>query len=287
MRCILLSRYITERSLSVFCILSGRVLCYSVFTERMVHMNLQVGIAVQVEAGSKRMRTITGMIRFILIVGVLAGFATLAILVWPSSLQGSELTNRAQVVASVFSAFAVILSIVAIVITARVSSSDFRAEEDVKASTARLLATMRSIILKTAHLSTTSAGDPVELEFTDERNIISDFLTSTTAFAYWSWVGNKSEAAKNKPEEWRIFFLRLVYILAAEDTQYRLMTRHAIVLETLLAGLSKRDIRQIASYVSDLSSAVGGFRDSAKKDGLISAMIKVYGPQDKQEVHGE
>jgi hypothetical protein len=184
------------------------------------------------------MRTTTVMIRFIAFLAVLAGSATVAILVLPLSLYGSELTNRAQVAAAVSSGFALILSIMAIIVSARVSSSDFRAEEDVKAHTARLLATLRSMMAKGAVLSQMPPGAPLPLGFTHERTFLSDFLTSTTGFAYWSWAGNKSQAAKDKPEEWRVFFLNLINILGAEDANFRSMMRGAIVLETMVSGLS-------------------------------------------------
>jgi hypothetical protein len=182
----------------------------------------------------------------------------------------------------VSSGFALLLSIMAIIVSACVSSSDFRAEEDVKAHTARLLATLRSMMAKGAVLSQMPPGAPLPLGFTHERTFLSDFLTSTTGFAYWSWAGNKSQAAKDKPEEWRVFFLNLINILGAEDANFRSMMRGAIVLETMVTGLSKDDIRKIASYVADLSSAVSGFQDSQKKDVLISAVFEIYGKSDPQ-----
>src|SRR5260221_14688419 len=99
------------------------------------------------------MRSTRAMIRIITALAVLAGIATLAILVLPTGLQGSVIADRAQIGAAISSAFALILSILAIIITARVSSSDFRAEEDVKAQTAQLLASLRSIMVKSVHLS--------------------------------------------------------------------------------------------------------------------------------------
>jgi hypothetical protein len=221
------------------------------------------------------MRSTTALIRIISALAVLAGIATLAILVLPTGLQGSVLADRAQVGAAISSAFALILSILAIIITARVSSSDFRAEEDVKAQTAQLLACLRCIIVKGARLSKLPPNTPANIDFKFERTLLSGFLTSTTAFAYWSWVAHKSQVAKDRSEKWRTFFLDLVGILDVEDADHQLMRKRAIDLERLLDELRTRDIAQIAGYVSDLARSVHDFAVVREKDPFTKVAFTV------------
>lgn len=85
------------------------------------------------------MRNIRTTITIIWGLSVLSVLTTLVILLVPLGIQSSELANRAQVSATVSSTVALILGIIAIIVTARVSSSDYQAQQDVKASTARLL----------------------------------------------------------------------------------------------------------------------------------------------------
>lgn len=231
------------------------------------------------------MRNIRTTITIIWGLSVLSVLTTLVILLVPLGIQSSELANRAQVSATVSSTVALILGIIAIIVTARVSSSDYQAQQDVKASTARLLASFRSIIAKGVVLSLKPNGANSPLDFKQEREVINEFLSSTTAFAYWSWEGYKSHSSANKDEEWRDLFLYLVDLLDSEDSQFRKMISRAVTLEALLTTLTTHDIQQISNYVSDLSKAVGDFKESREQDVLIKVASDVYGrPQDPETI---
>jgi len=219
------------------------------------------------------LRTTIRVIWLLAIVGMLL---TLSLLLLPSLNLPPDWANRAQVSAAISSAFALILSIVAIVVSVRVSSSDYRAEQDVRAQTVQLLASLRSIDVKGAVLTQKRAGESSSIDFKKEREMINDFLSSTTAFAFWSWAGYKSEQAGDKPEGWRIFFLDLAYILDESDTEFRSMMHYSVEVENLLIQLSTSDIQKISQYVLDLSKAVGTFKDSREKNVLLKAISEVF-----------
>ncbi|HEY1352709.1 MAG TPA: hypothetical protein VGF67_24105 [Ktedonobacteraceae bacterium] len=209
--------------------------------------------------------------------------ATVVILLVPLAIPSSDLANRAQVSAMVSSTSALILSIIAIISTARVSSSDYQAQQEVKATTARLLAIFRSIIVKGVVLSQKSGATTSPLNFEQEKAALNEFLSSTSAFAYWSWEGYKGQRVQGD-EPWRVFFLKLIDILDTEDPQFRTMISRAFELEELLTKLTPRDMEKICHYVADLSQAIGDFETSAEADILINAAKKVYKPVDKKTI---
>ncbi len=99
-----------------------------------------------------------------------------------------NLANRGTAAAALVSAFAVILTALALVATVQVESSDFRAEERVKEDIARLLASLQSIHVKAQWL-TRQPNQQNQYHgslFDDERQVIQEFLNSTTALAWLS-----------------------------------------------------------------------------------------------------
>lgn len=222
------------------------------------------------------------MITFVLVLASLSCVVSVLILIWP--FKGDVLSNRATVSASVSGAFSLMAGIIAILVTARVSSSDYQAEQALKADTAQLLAGLRSIAVKGAWLSQKSQSATWHLDFKREREIINNFLSSTSAFAYWSWVGERGSTAGSMSEEWRVFFLYLVETLDSEDTDFRTMIRRAVAIEKLLTGLEERDMRRLSGYVSDLSEAVSKFEKSGdSKDVLVKGIYSVYGEDREQK----
>jgi hypothetical protein len=201
---------------------------------------------------------------------------SLIILFSPLGSAGQELAARGTLSGAVSGVFAIILGIIAIIVATRVHSSDYKAEEDVKAQTAQLLACMRSITLKGIVNSQKPTNATHPITFTKEKEVINSFLSSTTAFAYWSWISYKSErAAPGQPEEWRIFFLNVAGILDSDDSlDFRKMIAGALAIENLLTGLSEADVQKISGYVSNLSRAFGKFRQS--RDFLIDSAKEVY-----------
>ncbi|MGI0027028.1 MAG: hypothetical protein ACREAD_04225 [Nitrosopumilaceae archaeon] len=212
-------------------------------------------------------------LKVIWILAILGFLLTILFLVLPGTNLGKEWADRAQAGATTSSAFALILSIISVVVSVRISSSDYKAEQDVRANTVQLLASIRSILIKSALLSQNSKST---IDFKNEHKVINTFLSSTTAFAYWSWVSYKSEHAGSNPEEWRVFFLYLGSILDTDVKQYVNMAKQSIKVEKLLTQLTQSDIRQISNYVLNLSESIARFKEGPQ-DTLTKAIFEVWG----------
>jgi hypothetical protein len=201
---------------------------------------------------------------------------SLLVLVWSGA--GAELSDRATVSGAIATAFALVAAIVAISAGVWVTTSDYKAEQAVKADTARIRAALRSILAKGALLTQKDAGQPVGLDFKTERKTLNDFLSSTTAFGYWAWVEDRGKKTPVGTEEpWRAFFLYVASLLDAGKTpaDRAKMLRWAAELESLLATLKAAEIDRISSYVADLAGALGTARESS--DTLLTAVRDVYG----------
>jgi len=205
---------------------------------------------------------------------MLSFVAAVFILLQPLGSAGEEYAQRGSLSSAVSTGFALVLSIIAVILTARVSSSDFRAEQETKTHTAELLASLRSIIAKGA------LGGPLGiaegLDFSHERQRINEFLNSTTAFAFWSWEAEAGRRAGERPEEWRAFFLYLLEILGSPEPA--LVVNRAVAVERLLTGLSRRDILRIAGKNSNLASAIPDFERSRVESATIGPAATVYAP---------
>lgn len=99
-------------------------------------------------------------------------------------------------VQAVLSGIAICVSIAAIFYSAsvakQISSSDHRAVEQVKSSTARLYSSLMSISEKWALKRTTK----LEYDISLEQEVISDFVNSESALAYRAWIGNNKEGQR-------------------------------------------------------------------------------------------
>ena len=168
-----------------------------------------------------------------------------------------------------------ILSIIAILISLssalytgflseKLSSSDYKAKEQVKADTARLLSSLRSMMHKGALSSTTK--DEIDISY--EKNAISEFLTSQTGLAYYAWVDEKSSEADAKGrtgELWRVFFLYLAELSNASHPYSA--ARRAADVEILFDQLTEEDISKISEFNSDLIKAIAN--NSKNRDGNV------------------
>ena len=215
------------------------------------------------------------IVNVVLALAVLSIFASVVILFMPLGEVGVDLSTRATLSSAISTSFALVSGIIAIIIVTKVSSSDYKAEQDLKADTARLLASLRSIMTKGAVRSLKPPGAKKSPDFKQELKVVNDFLSSTTAFAYWSWEGYKSKGKEGQPEPWRHFFLYLIDILDSDDN-YRKMMDCAVAIEELLTSLSKHDIRSIGRYISDIEEAVGDFKESRQHSILIKAITEIY-----------
>ncbi|HJP89841.1 MAG TPA: hypothetical protein VJ850_12470 [Candidatus Limnocylindrales bacterium] len=192
----------------------------------------------------------------------------------------TDLADRAPISGSVGGLFALLAAIVAISTASWINSSDFKAEQEVKADSSRLRASLRMILIKGAGLTASGVSrDPAEV-FDKELETISAFVNSTTGFGYWSHVEKRSEQKEKGGgggEDWRIFFLYVAQLLDCASDKDRLGTllHSAAWLDALLADMTTADIDAISRYVADLTGALG--KAEASKDTLLAGMAKTYG----------
>jgi len=171
--------------------------------------------------------------------------------------------------------FQLIISVIAIVISTgsaiytiktnlTLSSSDYRLSEQVKADTASLVATLRSLMTKSTWAM---LGDQMDIDFEKER--INEFVNSPTGFAYYRWAAEKDqEAGEGVPEPWRIFFQTLSKLTNHEDNPEAV---HGLAsrLEKVLASLRKEDLETIKNYYADLTKMIAGIRDSQQGNVFV------------------
>ena len=171
------------------------------------------------------------------------------------------------------SKIAIIISLVTVIYTGflseKISSSDYKAKEQVKTDTAKLLSSLRSFMHKGALSSTTKET----IDISHEKNAIGEFLTSQTGLAYYSWVNEKSAEADKEGksgEPWRLFFLYLAE-LANANHAYSAARKSADV-ELLFDQLTEDDISRISEYNSDLIAAIAN--NSKNREG--NTIVKVF-----------
>jgi len=180
------------------------------------------------------------------------------------------------------SILAIIISMVAAVysriLSEKHSSSDYKASEQVKSDTARLLSTLRSFMHKGVLSSTTKK----EINIEPEKEAISKFMNSQTGFAYYSWVDEKSAQAEQegkKGESWRVFFLYLSE-LANSDSPYA-ASRRAADVELMFDDLTESDVAKIADFNADLIEAIS--KNSKNREGNVVIKALVESQREKQK----
>ncbi len=147
------------------------------------------------------------------------------------------------------------------------STSDYRAQQQVKSDTAILLSSLRSIMYKGVLSLLTK--NPVDIS--PEKKAISNFLMSPTSFAYSAWVNeqsDRSDEADKESESWRLFFLYLAEISDMPDAHRAAMK--AARIESLFDQLTRKDIKRIADFNSDLAESIGNRVENWKGDLLSS-----------------
>lgn len=155
---------------------------------------------------------------------------------------------------------AVITSFISERTARKLSTSDYESSENVKIDTARLLATLRSIMLKASIYSQknkdmrddSSYADYVDLSY--EKDVIQEFLTSSTALAYQYFVSKKSKEAGDNPEIWRTFSLQLASIIHTSNPY--VAGNIAGKVELMLSTISEREMEEMTKVIGDLIGAV-------------------------------
>jgi hypothetical protein len=154
--------------------------------------------------------------------------------------------------------FALFAAIVGISSVVWISTSDFTAELAVKADTARLRATLQSIIYKAAQQS----SRPIRDTFQAEREAVTAFALSTSAWGYRKWVDRRRKpAASGAPDPWDSFFLKIASLMLAcepptDRSSLKLARESAIWLDELLLTLKRRDINSISAFARDLAGEI-------------------------------
>jgi hypothetical protein len=154
-----------------------------------------------------------------------------------------------------------------------------------KEDVTRLLATFRSIYLKATWL--TQQENPQDdchaSLFDNERQVIQDFLNSTTASAFYALEGRKSVAAGSGEEEWRTFPLHMINILrAAIPADYRIVANSATRAERLITLLPPEDIAALSKSVSSLPRAIEEFAVHRSETPLGSIAYRSFGGEEER-----
>jgi hypothetical protein len=113
---------------------------------------------------------------------------------------------RASVGGTLTTALALMLGAIALIITARVESSDYKAEQETKVDIARLLATLASIQNKGALWRTKQIASP---DLSLEAEAVSQFARSTTGFALYNLAAKKAADQEIHPNNGGYFFCTL------------------------------------------------------------------------------
>jgi hypothetical protein len=193
------------------------------------------------------------------------------------------------IVDTVVASLALIISIATAIYSGsqgkHIASSDFKAEEQVKSDTVKILAALRSIMQKYALLF--SGLDATEIDFSKEKSVITDFLNSETGFAYYSWTEQKNTLAieeGKKGEPWRVFFYYLAEISVSKNI-CSAATR-AADLELLLSDITNSDLIKISEFNSDLSKAIAMNFKNINGNPFINALISMAKERRKDQDSG-
>ena len=167
-------------------------------------------------------------------------------------------------------AISVISAIYAAVISKKVTSSDYASSQRVKSETARLIAVLRSVVTK----ATYARLFKTKMDLSYERELINQFINSTTALAYYAWMGLKSEqAGVVAPEKWRLLFNHLSMLSRAEYPQKCVWL--AVNVERMFNSLSEDDLSTIVGFNSDLRNAIANSKEGRGGDTLLEVVYQL------------
>jgi hypothetical protein len=213
-----------------------------------------------------------GLPNFVILLATLGLVVSLGILVNPLGLE--NIGERAQVSSAVSTLFALTAGIIAIAAAQWFGSSDFKAQEAVKADIARVLASLRSIMVKTAVMTQVDQSRETGLDFDAERKILNNFLSSTTAFAFWSWVAERDESTgAGTPEAWRLFFFTITQLL--ETNQRGRLIALDVDRAELVSNVQETDL--VKTRMSPRRADIGRtISDLRARDEAERAMMVAY-----------
>ncbi len=179
--------------------------------------------------------------------------------------------------ASLALAISVVAALYAAQVSREVSSSDYASSELVKLETAKLLASLRSIATKG-----TQAWSGEDVDLTYERQSINEFINSPTAFAYYAWVGLKSDqASKCVSEEWRLLFQHLSEMSYSKDPQQYVWL--AVKVEALFDSLGEGDLKIIVEFNSDLINGIANAKQGRAGAPILDGLHGMQQERKAQE----
>lgn len=179
-----------------------------------------------------------------------------------------EWSWRASIGSSLTTAIALMLGAIALLITAKVESSDYKAEQQIKSDIAEILSVLSMILHKGALARTIKIKT---VDFSEQIKRIEIFANSTTGFAIYNLVASKSKLSPGKNEEWRLFFFYIAEIVS-EPTQIGLVINRAVRIQGLLLKLRHNDLRVISNSVNNLVDGIRNFEAALQENVLVKAM---------------
>lgn len=180
--------------------------------------------------------------------------------------------TKYEILTILMSSLALLVSMVcsvwAISVALRTTSAGHRAVQAVKMDTLKLLATIRCIIEK----SMVRVATP-NVNISHEKKVIQDFMTSSTGFAFYSWISMKSTQANlrgERSEPWRSLFFQLACLLSCDDV--RKAARTAVKVESIFEGMTEKDFKKLSSLNRHISVAVAALAETREGNPIIKAI---------------
>ena len=201
--------------------------------------------------------------------------------------------NASQAIAlgsAIVALFSLLVSTYAVKNARRVQTSGFKASESVKSDTARLVATLRSLMLKGVlytqqeRATRDKASEPHFIDLKAEKNAIQDFLTSSTALAYYGYAARSSESSRiqgKEGDEWRIFFLRLVGLLHICNPYA--VAKEAAWIEKMIEPITGKDIEYMSAGLNDISATLTQIMQDRQHDPIFHVLVDLNREDDKKE----
>jgi hypothetical protein len=179
------------------------------------------------------------------------------------------------------SIIALFIGLYAALVAQKVATSDFQAVEQVKLDTAKLIAVLRSFMVKGVVYTQQDKArrdSPNFENFVDispERKAIEEFMHSSTALAYYSFVAKKSKVAREeglKSETWRVFFLLLGELLQTANPWAA--ATGAAKLEKQFDQIGEPEFREISRYLNDLPKAIALLFSERENDVITYVLVE-------------
>lgn len=221
------------------------------------------------------------MVRAAIVLAFLALIISVSALFLPVTIT-EELSWRAGIGASISTSIAIILGAIALLLTARIESADYRAEQEIKSDLAKLHAALSSSQIRAGIKLDKKARAETDLSL--EKSVVHAFLNSVTGFAFYMLAAKKSETSAKSPEEWRVFHLYAAELIETHDVSVFL--NRANRMQRILAELKTEDLDSLRSFARDLSGSTSKFSWAIENNVILKAMSEIYGGGTQSDPEG-